>query len=261
MCMKAPYTTIVCTEENRIATIVLNCPERLNALDPTMLAELTDALQEAGEDKDVKVIVLTGSGKAFCAGGDVSTFQSLSGETSYEYMKTSQQVVGAFKRTAKPIIAAVNGFAVGAGLSLALLSDIIIASDKAKFGAAFIKVGLVPDLGLLYTLPRAVGLHKAYEMAVTGQNIDAAEALRLGLVNTVAEHEKLAETVAETAKLLADHPARAMGYAKTLMNRGLAMGLDEVLEAEALAQASLLVSEDAKEGVDAFLNKRSPEFK
>lgn len=261
MCLKTEYTCVKYDVEDRIARITLNNPVKMNALDAALAAELAEAICRAGEDEAVKVIVITGAGKAFCAGGDVSYFRELDLEGGYSFVKQAQDVVRAFKKTEKPIIAAVNGFAVGAGLSLVLLSDMVISSDKALFGAAFVKVGLVPDLGMLYTLPRAIGLHKANELVLTGKNIDAQEAYRLGIVNTVVEHDKLGEAVAELCQLLAGHPGRAMGSAKTMMNLGLNMGLGELLESEALTQAVCMMTADSREGVDAFINKRQPNFK
>jgi len=261
MCMEKAYTCLEYEVEGSIVKITMNNPGKMNALDEVLATELAHAIYEAGEDNDVKVIVLTGVGKAFCAGGDVAHMTELDLEGAYDYVKTAQKVVSAFKDTAKPIVAAVNGFAVGAGLSLALLSDIVISSEKAVFGCAFVKVGLIPDLGLMYTLPRVVGLNKASELVMTGKNFNAQEAHRLGIVNQVVEHEKLDETVSEMCNILEGHPRRAMGSAKKLMNLGLNMTLDELLEAEALEQAICMMSDDAREGVDAFINKRPPCFR
>lgn len=261
MCMDMEYTCVLYEVENRIAKITLDAPHKLNALDAKLASELTAALDEAKHDDNVKVVVITGSGKAFCAGGDVSVFNTLDLSGSIKFVKDAQSLVGAFTKMPKPIIAAVNGFAVGAGLSLALLSDIVISSDKAVYGAAFVKVGLVPDIGSLYFLPRLVGLQKAKELTFTGKNIDAQEAYRLGIVTTLVEHEKLAETVAEFSQLLAGQSGSAMGSAKTLLNMSMELGIDELLEIEAVTQGVCMQSADSKEGVDAFLNKRKPNFK
>ena len=261
MCCDRTYTCVKYEAEGKIARITMNNPDKMNPLDEAMSAELTDALFDAGEDDGVKVIVLTGEGKAFCAGGDVAHMAELDLEGAYDYVKMAQKVVSAFKDAEKPIIAAVNGFAVGAGLSLALLSDIVISSEKAVYGCAFVKVGLIPDLGLMYTLPRAVGLNKANELVMTGKNFNAQEAYRFGIVNRVVEHEKLDEAVSEMCTLLAGHPRRAMGSAKKLMTMGLNMTLNELLEAEALEQSICMMSGDAREGVDAFINKRPPCFR
>ena len=261
MCMKEEYTCLKYEVENRIAKITLNVPQKLNALDAQLAEELTEALHEAKQDDGVKVVVLTGSGKAFCAGGDISVFSSFDLKGSIDFVRDAQSLVGAFTKLPKPVVAAVNGFAVGAGLSLALLSDIVIASDKAIFGAAFVNVGLVPDIASLYFLPRLVGLQKAKELSFTGKNIDAQEACRLGFVNTVVEHEKFAVAVEEFSKFLAGQAGFAMGSAKTLLNMSMDMGVNELLEMEAVTQGVCMQSPDSKEGVDAFLNKRKPNFK
>jgi len=155
----------------------------------------------------------------------------------------------------------VNGFAVGAGFSMSLLSDIVISSDKAKYGAAFVNIGLVPDMAALYFLPRVVGLQKAKELALTGKNIDAEEACRLGIVNTVVEHEKLEEEAEKWIRLLAEKPGDTMGAIKTMLNKGMDMNIETLLETEALMQGIRIVSDNAREGVDAFLNKRKAVFK
>lgn len=261
MCMRAAYTCVKYTVEGRVAKITLNNPSKLNPLNEALSVELHDALHEANEDGDVKVIVITGAGKAFCAGGDLAYFTTLNLEGSFDFIKEAQELVGAFTKIPKPIIAAVNGFAVGAGLSLALLSDIVVSSDQAMYGAAFVKVGLIPDMAQLYLLPRVVGMQKAKELVLTGKNIDAQEAYRLGIVNSVVEHDKLEQAVSELCELLVNYPGRAMGFAKTLMNTGMDMGLDQMLEAEATTQAICMASDDSREGVDAFINKRKPNFK
>ncbi|WP_169718009.1 Short-chain-enoyl-CoA hydratase [Sporomusa silvacetica DSM 10669] len=255
------YTTLLYQVENRIAKITLNVPEKMNALDKKISMELTAVLQEIKNDDNVKVVIITGTGRAFCAGGDISFFKTLDLEGSIEFVKAAQSLVGAFINLPKPIIAAVNGFALGAGLSLALLSDIVISSDKAKFAAAFVNVGLVPDLGALYFLSRLTGLQKAKELVFTGKNFDAEEASRIGIVNIVVEHEKLEAAVSELSEQLAGKPAIAMASAKRLLNMGMDLGIDELLEIEAFAQSRCMQTEDCKEAVDAFLNKRKPVFK
>jgi 2-(1,2-epoxy-1,2-dihydrophenyl)acetyl-CoA isomerase len=260
-CEKKAYGSLLYEVENRIATITMNEPKKLNALDARLASEITAALGEAKDDESVKVVVLTGAGKAFCAGGDISVFTKLDLEGSIKFVKDAHSLVGAFTKMPKPVIAAVNGFAVGAGLSLTLLSDIVISSDKAMYGAAFVNVGLVPDIGSLYFLPRLVGLQKAKELAFTGKNIDANEAYRLGIVNTVVGHETFGQAVQDFSKLLAGQSGSAMGYAKQLLNSSFDLGIDELLEIEAITQGVCMQSADSKEGVDAFINKRKAVFK
>jgi 2-(1,2-epoxy-1,2-dihydrophenyl)acetyl-CoA isomerase len=258
--MTAKYKSILYGVDNRTATITLNVPGKLNALDVTLAEELTTAMAEAAQDDEVRVVVVTGTGRAFCAGGDVAYFTSLDLEGSIAFIKQAQALIGAFTETPKPVLAAVNGFAVGAGFSLALLSDIVVSSDKAVFGLAFVNIALIPDLAALYFLPRAVGLQKAKELAFSGKNIDAAEAYRLGIVNTVVEHDKLEEEVRKMSAFLAGQPREAVRTAKTLLNMSMDMSLDKLVEMEAMAQGIRMVSADSREGVDAFLNKRKPNF-
>lgn len=260
MCMRPAYKLVKYHVEDSVAKITLNSPAKMNAFEVTLINDLIGAMHEADEDPSVKVIVLTGAGKAFCAGGDVSYMQSLNLESAYDYVKIGKKLVDSMTLTSKPIISAVNGFAVGAGLSLALLSDIVIASDAAVFGAAFINIGLMPDCGLLYYLPRVVGIRAAKELTLTGRNFDAQEALRLGIVNQVVEADKLEATVEKLSKKMAAGPAAAMALTKSVMNSGLDMNIDGFMNSEALAQAMLIVSADAQEGAAAFLAKRKANF-
>ncbi|MDR1070108.1 MAG: enoyl-CoA hydratase/isomerase family protein [Gracilibacteraceae bacterium] len=262
MDMKTEYRSIKYETADRVATVTMCVPEKMNALDARLGEELASALARVKADAAVKVVVLTGMGKAFCAGGDVTAFEGVGFQEAVEGIKAaSKSLVGAFMSCPKPIVASVNGFAVGAGLSMALLSDIVIASDQAVFGAAFVNIGLTPDCGSLYLLPRLVGLPKAKEMVFTGRNIDAREALNLGIVNQVAEHDKLAEVAAKTAARLAAQPSLSMAQSKALIHMGLDIGIDELLDMEAVAQGMCMVSEDGQEGVGAFLHKRKPNFK
>jgi 2-(1,2-epoxy-1,2-dihydrophenyl)acetyl-CoA isomerase len=259
--METAYSSILYRVENSVATITMNVPKKLNALDVTLAQELAAAMAQAAKDNAVRVVVVTGEDKAFCAGGDMAYFTSLDLEGSIAFIREAQALVGAFTKMPKPVIAAVNGFAVGAGLSLALLSDITVSSDKAVYGLAFVNIALIPDLATLYFLPRAIGLQRAKELAFSGRNIDAAEAYRLGIVNSVVEHDKLEEEVRKMSAFLAGQPREAVKAAKTLLNMSMDMGLDELVEMEALAQGVRMVSADSREGVDAFLNKRKPNFR
>ena len=260
MCMSHTYKLVKYHVEGSVAKITLNSPDKMNAFEVALINDLIYAMHEAADDPCVKVVVLTGAGKAFCAGGDVGHMKSLNLEGAYDYVKIGKKLVDSMTLMPKPIIAAINGFAVGAGLSLALLSDIVIASDKAVFSAAFINIGLMPDCGLLYYLPRVVGLRAAKELTLTGRNFDAQEALRLGVVNQIAEADKLAETVEKLSTKMASGPAAAMALTKSVMNNGLDMNIEGLMNNEALAQAMLIVSADAQEGADAFLAKRKANF-
>ncbi|MDR1321551.1 MAG: enoyl-CoA hydratase/isomerase family protein [Gracilibacteraceae bacterium] len=262
MDMKTEYRSIKYETADRVATVTMCVPEKMNALDARLGEELASALARAKADAAVKVVVLTGMGNAFCAGGDLTGFPALDLQTAAEGIRDSaRSLVGAFTKLPKPIIAAVNGFAVGAGLSLALISDIVLASDKAVFGAAFVNVGLIPDIGSLFYLPRLIGLPRAKELAFTGRNLSAQEALTMGIVNRVTENDALAAEAAKLAGKLARQPALAMAQAKALLHASLEIGVDELIELEGMAQGICMQSEDSREGVDAFLHKRKPNFK
>lgn len=255
------YTSIIYAVDGRTAIITMNTPKNMNALSSVMVEELGDALQNAGADPNVKAIVLTGVGKVFCAGGDVSIFQGLDLEASLDIMKDAGVMVRQFRDCPKPIIAAVNGFAIGGGLSLALLCDFIVAADTAVFSCAFVGLGVVPDMAGLYFLPRAVGLQNAKALALTGKNISADEAKQIGLVSEVVPADELLVKVGKIAGKLSAQPALAMKYIKGLLNQSFDLSFEELLEMEALAQSVCFVSDDCQEAVDAFLNKRKPVFK
>ncbi len=260
MCGERKDNCVLYEKDRHVARITLNKPEKRNALDEELSRELCAALQKARDDDDVRAVVLTGNGTAFCAGGDVARFPEFGLEESISFVRDGQKVVPLFTEMFKPIVAAVNGAAVGAGLSIVLLCDIVISSDRAKYGAAFVKVGLVPDLAALYLLPRAVGLQKAKELSFTGKSVSAEEACSLGIVNRVVPHEELESAVQQLARTLTSGSASAIGAAKRLLNLSMDMDLKGLLEAEALTQGICMVSEDSREGVDAFLNKREAVF-
>lgn len=204
---------------------------------------------------------MTGSGRAFCAGGDISTMQAGAGPfAGRERLKKVHGIITGLLRMEKPVIAAVNGYAVGAGCNLALACDIIIAAESAKFGQAFVNIGLVTDMGGAYLLPRAVGLHKAKELCFTGQNIEAREAERIGLVNRVVPDAELESTVKALAGKLAKAPTKAIALAKELLNKSFETNLYALLEFESFAQSTAFQTEDFKEGAAAFLEKREPHF-
>lgn len=255
------YNKLLYHVENKVATITLNAPDKLNALDAVMASELPSLIEELGRDNHVRAVVLKGAGKAFCAGGDVSTFSQYDLEGGISLTKKGHALISAFSDLPKPIIASVHGYAIGAGLSLTLLSDIAIASEKAIFGAAFVNIGLVPDVGGLYYLPRLIGMKKTKELIYTGKNIGAQEALRMGLVNTVVQDEELDAAVQKISRMLANQSPVAISAAKRILNMSMDLSLNELLEIEALTQGVCMQSDDAKEAVDAFMNKRKPVFK
>lgn len=255
------FSEITYNCKNGIATITLNRPESLNALSLSMALEITRALEQARADDDCKVVVITGAGRAFCAGGDIKAMQK--GMTTVEgrnYVMEAGRVILAMRDLEKPIIAAVNGYAMGAGFNLALAADLIIAVKEAKFGQVFVQVGLAIDAGGSYFLPRAVGLARAKELVFTGRIIDAGEALNMGLINKVIEKENLEEEVFDLATRLAQGPTQALGLAKMLINNGLKADLETALTNEAFVQSICMQTADHREGLAAFLEKRAPKF-
>ncbi len=244
----------------------MNRPEVYNALNDALTFELQDALKSAARDKAVSVVVLTGAGKAFCSGQDLGALKEkyVPGYTPHlgdDLRKRYNPVVKRIREMDKPVIAAVNGVAAGAGLSFALACDIRIASDKASFIEVFINVGLIPDSGSTFTLPRLVGLAKAMELCFTGDKVSADEALRIGLVNRVVTAEDLMIETFALAKKLAALPGRGIALTKRLLNQSYDNDLARQLEAEAFAQETAALTEDHYEGVVAFIEKRKPEFK
>ena len=267
------YKEIVYTVDRNVAVIMFNRPEAMNALTHQTHAELGQALAEADKDDTVKVIVLTGAGKGFCSGDDVKLIfrggdgygegQTLHGrESTLGFLEggTSPGGGGLLLSTNKPTIAAVNGAAVGYGCDLTLMCDMRIASERARFGEVFLRVGLIPDQGLLL-LPRLVGLAKAYELIMTTDIIDAKEAFAIGLVNRVVPHEELMPATLELAARIASKPPLAVRMAKEGIRRGLNVPLQDFMQWHAFAFDFLSQTEDHWEGARAFLEKREPVFK
>jgi 2-(1,2-epoxy-1,2-dihydrophenyl)acetyl-CoA isomerase len=245
-----------------VATITLNRPEVYNALNDGITYELQDALKAVAKDDQVRVVVLTGAGKAFCSGQDL---KAASGQEKRSFMESLQKrynpIIRAMRSLPKPIICRLNGVAAGAGCSLALASDMIIASEEATLIEVFINIGLVPDSGSAYFLPRLVGMAKAFELCAMGSRVKAAEALQLGLVNRVASAEQLDAVVKEYTDYFAQAPTKSVGLIKKMLTKATTSGLDEMLDYEAYCQEIAGTSHDYKEGVTAFLEKRKPAFK
>lgn len=245
-----------------IATVTLDRPEARNALDIPMRNALEDAVAGLEIDPTARVLVLRGAGEHFCAGGDVKLMQA-SRWTAAEGQARVEALNRAVRRLARfraPTIAMVDGAAVGAGCNLALACDLVVASDRARFGAVFARIGLIPDGGGTYLLTRRVGLARAKELVFTGEIVDAAEGLRLGLVNRVVPPERLAAETRALARRIADGPPRALALAKALLERGLDVDLDTSLGWEAIVQGAMIASADHREGLQAFFEKRAPRF-
>ena len=250
---------------DQVATITLNRPERLNALTPTMRQELLDAVIESEVREDVRAIVLTGAGRGFCSGGDVKAMNEANEAGRHTALTDKvapvrDKAVLAMREVGKPLIAAVNGPAAGAGMNIALACDIRIASTSARFGQTFSRRGLHPDWGGTYFLPRLVGMARACELIWSGRMIDAEEALELGIVSKLTDPEALMSTTVEMALTFAAGPPVAIGLAKRAMYRGMDTSLREALEFETYAQNICSETRDAREGIRAFVEKREPEF-
>lgn len=258
------YETILSESVDGVLTLTLNRPDVLNAVTDAMLAELQAAFRDAERDAAVRCIVLTGAGRGFCAGQDLNARGGAADKPGLSVGDHLRQgynpLVRRIRSIEKPVIAAVNGVAAGAGANLALACDIRIASETASFVQAFVKIGLVPDSGGTLFLPMLVGMAKAAELAFTGDRIRAEECLRLGLVNQVVPADAFVETTRTLAIRLAALPTRAIGLTKRAFNRAMMPDLDTVLEYEADMQTLASRTQDNTEGVAAFLEKRPPVF-
>src|SRR5438094_7210729 len=256
------YQTLLVERTGPLATITLNRPDARNAIDLTMRQELVAALDEVEADAAARVLILTGSGGHFCAGGDGKAMRERR-QTAAEGRHRVQLLNKMVLRLVdfpRPTIAMVDGYAVGAGTNLALCCDLVVASDRAKFGELFNKIGLAPDGGGTWLLPRLVGLARAKELIFTGDVFDAAEALRIGLVNRVVHAADLAATTRELAEKIAAGPPLALRLDKQALNRAASSDLAAALEVEALSQGLAIASDDHREGVAAFFDKRPPKF-
>jgi len=266
MSAKSDYETVILQQDGAVATITLNRPDSLNAFNETIKAELLDVLKTVERDASVRCVILTGAGRAFGSGQDLADLKhlyegdeppELGGMLRTGYIPLIRRICG----MEKPVIAAVNGVAAGAGASFALACDMRIASEKASFVQAFIHVGLIPDCGATWFLPRLVGVGRAMELACLGDKISAEEALRLGMVNRVVPPEQLMDVTMELAQKLAAFPTKAIALNKRLFNQAFQNDLEAQLEAEAFAQTTAARTADHMEGVRAFNEKRKPQFK
>jgi enoyl-CoA hydratase/carnithine racemase len=249
-----------------IATITLNRPDRLNALTFEVYRELTDTFAALREEKDVRVVVITGAGRAFCSGGDVrdiiGELFSRDMEGLLEFTRMTCELIRNIRALPKPVIASLNGTTAGAGACIALASDLRIASEDARIAFLFVKVGLAgTDMGASHLLPRIVGFSKATELLYTGDFITAAEAERIGFYNRVVAADQLHSTTRDLAERLARGPAFALGKTKEMLNRELHMDFESALESEAQAQAICMQHPDYREAYEAFVAKRDPRFK
>ena len=248
------------SRDGAVLTITLNRPEKLNAFTGEVHKALSAALKEA-RDADVRAVVITGAGRAFCVGQDLTEFRDAAGDIAERLRATYHPNVLAIRALEKPVIAAVNGVAAGAGMSFACACDLRLAADSASFVPAFIRIGLVPDSGGTFFVTRLLGYARAFEWLCSGRTLSADEAHAWGLVNEVVGADDLAGRAAALAAQLAALPTQAIGMTKRLLDRAGRATLDEQLEWEAQLQAAATKSEDFAEGVQAFLEKRDPTFK
>lgn len=253
--------------EDNVGWLVMNRPEMRNALNEQMREEMFAVLADAATNPEIRCLVVTGAGKGFCTGADLSGNRSAQGEAPHPggvrnaMRQSSQRLIRAFWELEKPVVAAVNGVAAGFGVHLALACDIIVASEDARFIEVFVRRGIALDAGGAYLLLRRVGMAKAKELVFFGDDLPAAEAERIGLVNRCVPADKLEASARELASRLAKGPTFALGLSKRLLNRSLESDLETSFSEEAFAQSLVAQSEDIKEGMRAFLEKRTPSFK
>ena len=258
------YETIILDTDSSVATITLNRPDKLNAIGGPMREEIGAALEQIEADQELRVAVLTGAGRGFCAGGDIDNLKRLreaGDEQGFQDILAKGKGVSRYIRSmSKPVIAAVNGPCAGAGFSLALSCDMRIASEKASFGPSFARIGLHPDWGGSWLLPRLIGTARSCELVFTGNMVSASEAERIGLANRVVPHDELLSTVAELALAMARNPPGVLRLAKQSIYGSLTSDFETAAAAETEAQMECFRSNDFLEGVTAFLEKRKPRF-
>jgi enoyl-CoA hydratase/carnithine racemase len=258
------YETIILTKKDSILHVKLNRPEFLNAINIKLVEELSQVAEEADRDKEVKVVILSGEGRAFCSGGDISFLQKISAMNAAEvrsFVLGVERQLGRIAFIDKPVIAAIHGFALGAGLSLALLCDICIATENALLGMEFIKIGIIPELGVKHLLPRLVGVTKAMELVLTGDRINGKEAERIGLINRAVPEDQLEAVTSELAKKIVGLAPIAIQLAKKSLKGDILQGLDAAFEYEADLNSICYLTEDFREAAQAFMEKRKPVFK
>jgi enoyl-CoA hydratase len=254
------YKYILVEKSEKVGLVKINRPDVYNAVNVEAILELEHAMQDFDKDNEIRVIIVTGEGKAFVSGSDISRLAEMDSIQAREYSQVGQRVLSFIENMEKPVLAAVNGFALGSGCELAMACDIRIASEKAKFGQPEVKLGLIPGHAGTQRLARLVGVAKAKEMIFTGDVVDAAEALRIGLVNKVVAPEVLMDEAKSMAKKIIDVGPTAVRIAKTVINRGIDANLTTANAVETEAFSILFSTDEAKEGMKAFLEKRKPKW-
>lgn len=257
---EATQSAVVMSRDGAVGILRMNQPDKLNAFSQAIKDGLAKGIGEFLAEPAIRAILLTGTGRAFCAGGDLRTMDGLTSVAMRARMRTTHHWLKQLLDAEKPVVTAVNGLAVGAGLSLALVGDIVCASAKAKFKAGFLGIGASPDLALAYTLPRAVGMARARDLILTNREIGIDEALQIGLIARVFDDDVLFDKSLEVARALTEGPPIAIGLAKRLLRHSLEAPLESFLDAEAFAQSVAFTSEDFREGLAAFHEKRRAKF-
>lgn len=255
------YTSLLLKKENGVATVTLNRPEVYNAFNNALSCELQDALRNVDRDEKIRAVVLTGAGNAFCSGQDLKAAVKEATSAFDSLKKYYNPIIKLMRNMPKPIVCRLNGIAAGAGCSLALACDIIVAAEEAALSEAFVHIGLVPDAGSSYFLPQLIGPQKAFELVSMGTKISAKEAFEIGMVNKVVPMGNLDEAIKYYTDYYTQAPTKAIGLMKKMLNKSLNSSLDEMLEYEAYCQETAVRTEDHQEGVRAFLEKRKATFK
>jgi len=255
------YANILVEKKENIGIIKINRPNNLNALNKDTVLELTKAVEELEKDKNIKVAILTGEGKAFIAGADIKQMKDMNASEAKKFAEMGHNLLMNIEKSRLPFIAAVNGYALGGGCEVMMACDICIAAANAKIGQPEINLGIHPGFGGTQRLPRFVGRMKAKELLLTGDNIDANEAHRIGLVNMVVPDDKIMEEAIKTANKIASKSTVQTDFIKALVNRGMEVDLNKACELEISYFSKSFQTEDQKEGMIAFLEKRKPNFK
>ena len=254
------YQHLTVSVQDRIATLTVNRPDKLNALNAVVIGELGRAIDELVASEDVGAVILTGAGRAFVAGADIAELSAVSALEARRLARRGQEIFRRFETSPKPTVAAVNGFALGGGCELAMACHVRVAAEGAKFGQPEVKLGLIPGYGGTQRLPRLVGRGRALQLLLTGEMIDAHEALRIGLVNRVVPGDQLLSAATSMIQQMLMNAPLALGACIDAVDRGLQMALDDALALEATQFAVLITTSDTAEGTRAFLEKRPPRF-
>ena len=254
------YQHLTVSVQDRIATLTVNRPDKLNALNAIVIGELGRAIDELVASEDVGAVILTGAGRAFVAGADIAELSAVSALEGRRLARRGQEIFRRFETSPKPTVAAVNGFALGGGCELAMACHVRVAAEGAKFGQPEVKLGLIPGYGGTQRLPRLVGRGRALQLLLTGEMIDAHEALRIGLVNRVVPGDQLLSAATSMIQQMLMNAPLALGACIDAVDRGLEMGLDDALMLEATQFGVLITTSDTAEGTRAFLEKRPPRF-